>query len=69
MTTELTPTLLVAAALQQVFEVCSDLGRTAPPDRRQALEDRLRRLQGLRTELIDWVDEHRPGLTETHHAL
>jgi hypothetical protein len=60
MTSEFTPALLITIALQQVFEICSDLASSAPPDRRRALDDRLRRLQGVRTELLDWVDANRP---------
>jgi hypothetical protein len=51
-----TPFLLIASALQEMFEVAGELSRAAASDRRRYIDERLRRLQAARIELIQWIE-------------
>lgn len=59
MANDSTPSMLLATALQHLFEICSQLAELAPPEEKPLLEKRLKRLQKLRAELLEWVDEQR----------
>ncbi|MFQ5381234.1 MAG: hypothetical protein ACE5EF_06385 [Dehalococcoidia bacterium] len=59
MTSSPVPSILLAAALQQVFEICARIAESAPPEDRRHLQERLERLQRIRAEILDLVDEQR----------
>ncbi len=56
-----TLSLLLANALQVIFEICSELSRDCTPDSPSAVDAKLARLRALRAELVDWIDIGRDG--------